>query len=156
MDPQLRARIADTVGAVATVRRVSGGDFADAYAVELVDGGRVFAKTHRRPPPEFFSTEAAGLTWLREAEALSVPQVLAVFDDASAGLILEWVFVRRRFRGGHLGLRLGLCVGFGFRNQRIRLFPRQHALLDQRVDQVHDGVLELEQRLGLCCVGGDR
>ncbi len=113
MDPQLRARIADTVGAVATVRRVSGGDFADAYAVELVDGGRVFAKTHRRPPPEFFSTEAAGLTWLREAEALSVPQVLAVFDDASAGLILEWVDEGGRSDEADFGRRLATLHAAG-------------------------------------------
>ena len=113
MDPQLRARIAGAVGPVATVGRVSGGDFAEAYAVELVDGGRVFAKTHRRPPPEFFSTEAAGLRWLREAEALPVPQVLAVLDDDPAGLILEWVDEGGRSDEADFGRRLATLHAAG-------------------------------------------
>jgi fructosamine-3-kinase len=76
-----------------------GGDVADAYRVEL-DGGRtVFAKTHRAPPPGFFSTEAAGLAWLREAGALPVPEVLGVSDGdggAPPVLVLEWIDEDRR------------------------------------------------------------
>ena len=47
--------------AVARSAPLHGGDVAVAYRVELVDGRRVFVKTHRSPPPGFFSTEAAGL-----------------------------------------------------------------------------------------------
>ena len=71
--------------------RVHGGDVAVAFAVVLADGRRVFVKTHARPPREFFSTEATGLAWLREAFAVDVPQVLAVSDDAPAFLALEWI-----------------------------------------------------------------
>lgn len=78
---------------VGVIRRVTGGDVAEAFRVELDGGERIFAKTHRNPPPHFFSTEAAGLHWLREAAdpastELGVPEVLAVADDL---LVLSWV-----------------------------------------------------------------
>ena len=71
--------------------RVHGGDVAVAFAVDLDDGRRVFAKTHPAAPPQFFTTEAAGLAWLRAAGAVPVPDVLAVSDDAPNHLVLEWV-----------------------------------------------------------------
>ncbi|HEY5874313.1 MAG TPA: fructosamine kinase family protein [Ilumatobacteraceae bacterium] len=66
---------------------VRGGDVAAAFRLELVGGGVVFAKTHPSPPPGFFTTEATGLSWLREANAVRVPDVLAVSDgpDGSNG-----------------------------------------------------------------------
>ncbi len=63
---------------------------ADAFAVRLDGGARVFAKTHPSAPPGFFTTEAAGLAWLREPDAVPVPEVLAVSDDPPL-LILEWI-----------------------------------------------------------------
>ena len=71
--------------------RVHGGDVAVAFAVDLDNGRRVFAKTHPAAPPQFFTTEAAGLAWLRAAGAVPVPEVLAVSDDAPNHLVLEWV-----------------------------------------------------------------
>lgn len=91
MDGRLRDRLAEVVGPIAALRRQGGGDFADAFVLDLVAGERVFAKTHRRPPEGFFTTEAFGLRWLREADALPVPEVLAVFDDDPACLVLEWI-----------------------------------------------------------------
>lgn len=67
-----------------------GGDVAKAYCVELSDGETVFAKTHPSAPPGFFTTEARGLTWLREAGAVAVPEVLSVSDDPPL-LVLEWI-----------------------------------------------------------------
>lgn len=75
---------------VASFSPVGGGDVADAYRAELDDGATVFAKTHPDAPPGFFATEAAGLAWLREADAAPVPEVLGV-SDAPSLLILEWV-----------------------------------------------------------------
>ncbi|CAN5590427.1 fructosamine kinase family protein [soil metagenome] len=85
--------------------RLGGGDVAESYRLELADGRQVFAKTHRDPPPGFFTTEAWGLAWLREAEAgaAAVPEVLAVSDGPASGgtdgspgdeppaLVLEWI-----------------------------------------------------------------
>jgi len=80
------------VGPVAAVSSVSGGDVAASFALDLRDGSRVFAKTHTDPPPKFFSTEAAGLSWLAESKTVRVPEVLAVDDDAAV-LVLEWITV---------------------------------------------------------------
>ena len=73
---------------------VRGGDVATSFRVELSGGGRVFAKTHPSPPPGFFTTEATGLAWLREADAVPVPRVIAAGDgsaDGPAFLVLEWI-----------------------------------------------------------------
>jgi fructosamine-3-kinase len=69
---------------------LGGGDVADAFRVTLADESTVFAKTHRSAPVGFFTTEAAGLGWLREVEAVPVPEVLDVSDDPPF-LILEWI-----------------------------------------------------------------
>ncbi len=83
--------MAASLGAeLAAATPVHGGDVAIAYALELADGRRVFAKTHANPPPHAFSTEAAGLAWLREAGAVAIPEVLAV-SDAPPFLVLEWI-----------------------------------------------------------------
>ena len=70
---------------------ISGGDTAAAFRVRLADGRTVFAKTHPSPPAGFFEREASDLVWLADAEALLVPQVLAVSDDPPAFLALSWV-----------------------------------------------------------------
>lgn len=92
VDAELRNRVADMAGvAVASASRVGGGDFATAYRVVLDDGRVVFAKTHRNPPPRFFTTEAAGLSWLTEPGVLAVPAVIGVADDDPACLVMAWV-----------------------------------------------------------------
>jgi fructosamine-3-kinase len=92
VDEPLRDAIAHALGAaVVRSKPVSGGDVARSYAVELDDGRRVFAKTHPAAPAHFFTTEAAGLSWLREAAAVAVPEVLAVSDEPPNHLVLEWI-----------------------------------------------------------------
>jgi fructosamine-3-kinase len=87
----LREHIARALGRdVAMLTPMSGGDVADAFRARLADGATVFAKTHPNAPPRFFSTEAAGLAWLREAGAVAIPEVLGVSDDPPL-LILEWI-----------------------------------------------------------------
>ena len=75
---------------VVAMTPLGGGDVADPYRVLLGDGTTVFAKTKTDAVPGFFVTEAAGLTWLREANEVAVPAVLAVSDDP-AFLIQEWI-----------------------------------------------------------------
>jgi fructosamine-3-kinase len=92
LEIELARSVEEALGsAVATSARVHGGDVAIAFAADLADGRRIFVKTHRRPPPEFFTTEAAGLAWLGEAHAVDVPLVLAVSDGSPAFLALEWI-----------------------------------------------------------------
>ena len=82
---------------VTSMRPVQGGDVARAFRVRLDDGSTVFAKTHDDPPPGVFTTEAAGLGWLRSAAEgtdVRVPDVLAVADDHVPLLVLEWIDTR--------------------------------------------------------------
>jgi fructosamine-3-kinase len=97
VDAALAGAVGQALGTdVLAARRLAGGDVAESYRVELADGRTVFAKTHRTAPPGFFTTEARGLAWLRDAGAVAVPAVLACSDgDPAEGvpnhLVLEWV-----------------------------------------------------------------
>lgn len=95
MHDELAADLADLLGqGVSRLDRLAGGDVAESFRVELLGGTTVFAKTHRCPPPGFFTTEASGLAWLREARAIPVPAVLAVSDgdnERAPWLVLEWI-----------------------------------------------------------------
>jgi fructosamine-3-kinase len=87
----LALAVGDEVMAMSVVH---GGDTAAAFRVELDSGGVLFAKTHAAPPAGFFTTEAAGLAWLRASGAVRVPEVVAVSDgvgDGPAFLALEWI-----------------------------------------------------------------
>jgi fructosamine-3-kinase len=94
LDEAMRRTLAASLGSeVIRATPVHGGDVAVAFRVDLDDGRRVFAKTHRSPPPHFFTTEASGLRWLRVDGAPQVPEVLAVSDATPAHLVLEWIDV---------------------------------------------------------------
>ena len=104
---------------------VSGGDLNDAFSATQADGARVFVKTSADPAAAgSFAAEAAGLRWLAEADALPVPDVLAVADpvqpaagDAgSAGpppaprfLVLAWIDAAPSSPGGDEALGCGLA-----------------------------------------------
>ncbi len=95
--PALSERVECATGArVIEARPVSGGSIADAYDVDLADGRRAFLKTHESLAPEAFAQEAAGLAWLREANAVRVPDVLAVGDELPGFLLLERIDVGPR------------------------------------------------------------
>jgi fructosamine-3-kinase len=88
----MRGALETALGAaVRSAARVHGGDVAIAFRIDTDDGRTLFAKTHAAPPPNFFSTEAAGLWWLRDAAAVAVPDVVAVSDDDPALLVLQWI-----------------------------------------------------------------
>jgi fructosamine-3-kinase len=87
----LRSFIAETLDEeVVAMVPLGGGDVADSYRVVLADGSTVFAKTKVDAVPGFFVTEAAGLTWLRQAGEVAIPEVIAVSDEP-AFLVQEWI-----------------------------------------------------------------
>lgn len=90
---------------VVSKKRLGGGDFATSYKAELADGERIFVKTHDNPPANFFSTEAAGLQWLRETSTVRIPEVLAFSDDPPF-LALQWIEQGRAGEDTELGTTL--------------------------------------------------
>jgi fructosamine-3-kinase len=64
------------------------GGICTASRLTLDDGSSVFVKHLPDPLSGFFSAEAAGLTWLRDAGAVPIPELIAALDEM---LVLEWV-----------------------------------------------------------------
>ena len=95
---------------VRSLRRAGGGDINEAYAVELVDGARVFVKTRADAPPGEYAAEAAALAWLGEPGALGVPDVVGVSDEL---LALEWLDESGAGDEAELGRGLALVHGAG-------------------------------------------
>ncbi|MEV8514928.1 fructosamine kinase family protein [Dactylosporangium sp. NPDC051484] len=67
---------------------VPGGSICTAQRLTLDDGSSVFAKSLADPPEGFFAAEAAGLRWLRAADAAPVPEIIA---ELPSMLALEWI-----------------------------------------------------------------
>ena len=85
---------------------VAGGDLNAAHRARLADGRTVFVKSGTGG----YTTEAAGLRWLAEPEALPVPGVLAARDEAPAFLALEWIAPGRLDAAGEEALGRGLAA----------------------------------------------
>ena len=118
MDTRLRSAVEDALGSrVVDSGRLGGGDVAESYRTVLADGRTVFAKTHSSPPPGFFTTEAAGLDWLRDSATVAVPEVLAVSDGPVAFLALEWV------EGGRAGGDTEAALGRALAGLHGRMWP---------------------------------
>jgi fructosamine-3-kinase len=110
----LRAAIGGALGAHLTrVHPLPGGDINPAFALELSDGRRAFAKTQPRAPAGFFEAEAHGLRWLEDAGALRIPRVLGLGAAGSAHgpfLLLELLEPGPRARGFEERLGRGLAA----------------------------------------------
>lgn len=107
MHAALRAELERSLGSsVLGSSALSGGDINQAERVELADGRRVFVKHNPSAPPGMFEAEAEGLTWLAEARALPVPEVIAIGRDH---LVLELVEPGRRRPGFDEALGRGLA-----------------------------------------------
>lgn len=74
-------------GAPVNVSALGGGCIADAAVASFGDGSRVFVK-RASLDPRMFECEAEGLRALRAADALRVPEVLAVSEEA---LVMEYI-----------------------------------------------------------------
>ncbi|HEX2411052.1 MAG TPA: fructosamine kinase family protein [Solirubrobacteraceae bacterium] len=77
--------------AVASLRRVGGGDINDAFAADFEDGARAFVKTRTDAPAGEYPAEAAALQWLAEPGGVGVPEVLGARDEPPRLLALEWL-----------------------------------------------------------------
>lgn len=71
---------------------VRGGDIASALRLELANGRRAFAKILTRDLDGALEREAEGLDWLRDADALRIPEILGQREtDRDQILVLEWI-----------------------------------------------------------------
>lgn len=71
-------------------KMVYGGDINQAACLTLHGGDRVFIKWNRRVRADFFQAEAHGLQAMQAANAIRIPEVLAVGTEPSY-LVMEWV-----------------------------------------------------------------
>jgi fructosamine-3-kinase len=110
--PALAAAVARGAGVQVTGgSRASGGSINEAWTLELAGGGRAFVKTRADAAPGEYATEAAGLRWLAQADAVALPAVLAVGDgDGPRFLALEWVDTGRLDAAGEEELGRGLAA----------------------------------------------
>jgi fructosamine-3-kinase len=110
--PPLASAVARAAGVEVTGgSRASGGSINEAWALELAGGGRAFVKTRADAAPGEYATEAAGLHWLAQADAVALPAVLAVGDgDGPRFLALEWVDAGRLDAAGEEELGRGLAA----------------------------------------------
>lgn len=112
MTDEVKRAVAEALGAdVTAASPVAGGDINQAHRVELADGERVFVKTNVGTDRRMFPREAEGLAWLAEAEAIRVPEVVAVSGEEGPGpqfLVLELLEPGRR--AGNFSEALGSGV----------------------------------------------
>jgi fructosamine-3-kinase len=89
---ELRESVAAAVGepVVESAPARGSGSINEAWELRLSSGRPVFVKSRPGAPPAEFAAEAAGLAWLAGAEAVRVPEVLAL-GDRESWLALEWI-----------------------------------------------------------------
>ncbi len=87
-----------------------GGDIGTSARVRLADGRTCFAKRYPGAPAAMARAEAAGLTWLSEARALRIPEVLCASQEGEALLVLEWIDEARPAANHDAGLGRGLAA----------------------------------------------
>ena len=76
---------------VKMARRIAGGDVAHTFIVHLLNGQRVFCKSHPRPVQGMFQAEAQGLDLLRVPNGPRIPNIVGFRDapDDVSFLLLE-------------------------------------------------------------------
>lgn len=96
----------------ARVQYVGGGSINQAARVEVA-GAQYFVKWKTDALPGFFEVEARGLSLLRKAGIIRVPEVIG-YSEATAGhpayLILEWIEESRRVEPLSFAVNFGRAV----------------------------------------------
>ncbi|MDM8529123.1 fructosamine kinase family protein [Anaerolineales bacterium HSG24] len=92
---------------IITTNSVGGGDISKAAQLSLSDGRQLLLKWRPRAVPTMFTTEAKGLTLMREAaHSLVVPEVFAAEESDGtrpAFILMAWLGRANRSTGTALG-----------------------------------------------------
>lgn len=91
---KLVAALQASLGQIADITPVSGGDISHAARIRLASGVQAMLKWHTGSMPGLFTAERRGLELLRAANALRVPQVLAQSEaatDCPGFIVMEWL-----------------------------------------------------------------
>jgi protein-ribulosamine 3-kinase len=91
MQSDLRASLEKMLGPIRSFTPVGGGDINAAARIDTGDA-RYFVKWNTASLPHMFEVEARGLKMLATANALRIPNVIALIDQPPA-LVLEWIDV---------------------------------------------------------------
>ncbi|HEY4277782.1 MAG TPA: fructosamine kinase family protein [Conexibacter sp.] len=138
-NPALAAALAAALGRpVATLRAIAGGDLNDAYQATLDSGERIFVKTSADAAPGAYAGETASIRWLAVAQALPLPQALAIHDEEASAdakssprfLALQWIDAGRSTDASDEKLGRGLArlhafgaPSFGGPDDLLRIGP---------------------------------
>jgi len=118
------------------VQALGGGSINQSVRVEA-GGNRYFVKWNSYAPPAFFAVEARGLTLLRSAGALRVPDVIAHSEangQRPAYLVLEWIDGSRQADSRAFAITFGQALA------------QQHRMLGSAFGLDHDNYIgELPQ-----------
>jgi fructosamine-3-kinase len=110
LPPALAAAIARELGgAIESCTPVAGGDSFASVRVQI-RGRAAFVKLGDMGASHSFAAEADGLEWLREADAVRVPEVLAIGEPPTAFLALAWIDTGERGRDHDALLGRGLAA----------------------------------------------
>lgn len=85
LKPEIESLLGD---GIETVRRLSGGDSADALALRTSRGQYYFLKLGRRLPNDLFDSEARGLKAIAATHTIMTPTIVASTADF---LLLDWI-----------------------------------------------------------------
>jgi fructosamine-3-kinase len=115
------ARASGRPFAIAGSRETGGGCINGTHVLTGANGARWFVKINRAERLDMFEAEAEGLREIASAQALRVPEPLAVGADAErAWLVLEYI----DFHG--LGDAVGLGHGLAAMHRRVMSRPGWH------------------------------
>ena len=86
---------------ITSTRNIGGGDINDAACLTLNDGTELFVKSNHGQDVSFFEAEVTGLELIRDTDAISVPDALAVGEDRELGafLVMKYIPSAQRVSG---------------------------------------------------------
>ena len=85
---------------ITEIKRITGGDINDAFALTINDGSQLFMKCNKKDNVSFFRAEATGLKAIAQTDTIATPHILSIgTEDSSVGcsfMLMEFMKQKRR------------------------------------------------------------